>query len=537
MSVREAPVSLVGTALHRSEQGHPPRLHLGSWRPYIGIVGVLFGAVMATLGSRTTSFGLADLRGGLHVGFDEGAWITTCFGVGQMLVGLASPYLGAVFGARRVLLAGIVVFFASSLLAPLTDDFVPFLLLMGLGGMGSGTFIPLTISFVLRSLPARLVIFGLAAYAMNSELSQNVAASLEGWYAEHLSWHWIYWQYCAALPIMFAAIWFGVPREKVKSDLLASLDWTGLLYASIGFGLLFAGLDQGNRLDWIGNGLVVGLLAGGALLTTVFVIRELTTANPFLNLRLLLHGNLALMLVALGGLRFIILSTAYIIPSYLQTVQNFRELQVGEVLLWIALPQLLIVVPLAMTLRRIDGRWMLALGVVLIGAACLMTSRLTSVWTTGDFLPSQVLQAIGQSLALTSLTVLLVRSIVPVEALTIGCLLQTSRLFGGEIGTASMQTYVRLREQVHSQIIGLHVAEGKAATLDRLAAYFAHLHARVVDVNGANLAAHRLLASAVAAQSQVMAYGDGFVLAAIGALACLVLTALMRAENPATIDG
>ncbi len=82
-----------------------------SARPYIGLVGVLLGATMSTLGSRTTTFGLADLRGGLHAGFDEGAWITTSFGVGQMLIGVCSPYLGAIFGVRRMLLGGIIVFF------------------------------------------------------------------------------------------------------------------------------------------------------------------------------------------------------------------------------------------------------------------------------------------------------------------------------------------------------------------------------------------------------------------------------------------
>ena len=74
-------------------------------------LGVLLGSIMATLGSRVTTFGLADLRGGLHAGFDEGAWITTSFGVGQMLAGVASPYLGAIFGVRRVLLLGILLFF------------------------------------------------------------------------------------------------------------------------------------------------------------------------------------------------------------------------------------------------------------------------------------------------------------------------------------------------------------------------------------------------------------------------------------------
>jgi DHA2 family multidrug resistance protein len=60
-----------------------------------------------------------------------------------------------------------------------------------------------------------------------------------------------------------------------------------------------------------------------------------------------------------------------------------------------------------------------------------------------------------------------VRSIVPIEALTIGCLLQRSRLVHGEIGTAFMQTFVRTREQFHSNVIGRHIAEETALTAER----------------------------------------------------------------------
>jgi DHA2 family multidrug resistance protein len=401
-----------------------------------------------------------------------------------------------------------------------------------LAGIGSGTFIPLTITFVVRSLPARLVVYGIAIYAMNSELSQNVAASLEGWYSDHLSWHWVYWQYCVALPVMFWAIFVGVPRERVNIDLLRSLDWPGLAYAGIGFAMFYAGLDQGNRLDWRGSGLIVGLLSGGALLSVMFLFRELTTARPFLNLRMLLRGNLLILMLVLAGFRFIILSTAYIIPNYLQAVQNFRELQVGQVLIWIALPQLVIAFPLAALLWRADGRLILASGTILIGIACLMASQLTSQWATADFLPSQILQAIGQSFALTSLIVLVVRTIIPAEALTIGCLLQISRLFGGEIGSAFMQTFVRVREQVHSNLIGLHVADGTVLTTDRLTAYVGRLSAHIADQGMAAAQAAKLLGSAVATQASVLAYNDGFIAAALGALVCLALVAGMTKGPP-----
>jgi len=531
MSLTLSPVSAAGIALHRIAEAHP-RWDEASLRLYVGMTGVLFGSVMGVLGSRVTTFGLADLRGGLHAGFDEGAWITTSFGVGQMLIGVASPYLGAVFGARRVLLLGILLFFMSSLLAPLSPNLDAYLAIAFLAGVGSGTFIPLTISFIIRSLPARMVITGVALYAMNSELSQNVGASLEGWYTEHWSWRWIDWQYCLALPVMFACISYGVPREKINVALLRDLDWPGLAYAAIGFALLYAGLDQGNRLNWAGNGLIVGLLLAGGLLTIIFLIRELVVARPFLNLRLLVSEHLPLQMMLIAGYRFVILSTAYIIPTYLQTVQNYRELQVGDVLLWIALPQFAIVLPLAWLLRRIDGRWVLAFGNVLICIACLMATNLTSQWATTDFLPSQVLQALGQSCALTAVITLIVRSIHPAEALTAGCLLQTSRLFGGELGTAFMQTFVRIREQVHSNLIGLHVEGIAGATTDRLMQYAGALGSRTSDLGVAAARAKDLLAGTVAQQASVLAYIDGFLAAGVGAFVCLVLVATMRRGPP-----
>jgi DHA2 family multidrug resistance protein len=510
----------------------PLRLRADTLRPYIGILGVLLGAMMSTLGGRITTFGLADLRGGLHAGFDEGAWITTSFGVGQMVSGIASPYMAAVFGVRRFLLLGIVLFFTTNLLAPLSPNLNAFLAAQFLSGVGSGTFIPLTISFIVRSLPPRLVVYGVAVYAMNSELSQNIGASLEGWFSDNWSWKWIDWQYCFALPMMFACIFYGVPRDPPTSTRLRDLDWPGLAYAALGFALLYAGLDQGNRLDWSNNGLVNGLLLSGGLLTALFIGRELVAPRPFINIRVLAREHLALLFVLLAGYRFIILSTAYIIPNYLQTVQNFRELQVGDVLLWIALPQFIFVLPLGALLKRVDGRPALALGTALIGIACLMATGLTNQWATDDFLPSQILQALGQSLALTALLVLAVRSINPEDALTIGTLFQISRLFGGELGTAFMQTFVRMREQVHSNLIGAHVDGLAALTIERLAAYRSAVGARTADLEAAAARATKLLAASVAQQAWVLAYIDGFLAAAAGAFFCLLLVACLRPRPP-----
>jgi MFS transporter, DHA2 family, multidrug resistance protein len=187
---------------------------------------------------------------------------------------------------------------------------------------------------------------------------------------------------------------------------------------------------------------------------------------------------------------------------------------------------------LAALLKRVHGRSVLAFGTVLIAVACLMATDLTSQWATEDFLPSQILQAIGQSFALTAIIVMIVRSMSPADALTAGMLLQISRLFGGEIGTAFMQTFVRVREQIHSNLIGLHVQDLAVDTTNRLAAYRNAVGAHTADLGAASARATKLLATTVAQQASVLSYIDGFLAAAAGAFVCLVLVAAMRRPAP-----
>src|SRR5580700_2122782 len=198
---------------HPDDKAAHPR-QIISLRPYIGTLAVLLGTVISTLDSRITTFGLADVRGAVHAGFDEGAWITTAFTVGQMMIGPPSSWLGAVFGVRRVMMISATIFSISNLLLPFSPDLRFVLAFQLISGLASGTFIPLTIGFVVLNLPPRLIVYGVAAYAMNLELSLNIAASIEGWFTDNLSWKWIFWDTALLAPLMLVCVHFGMPRQR-----------------------------------------------------------------------------------------------------------------------------------------------------------------------------------------------------------------------------------------------------------------------------------------------------------------------------------
>ncbi len=271
---------------------------------------------------------------------------------------------------------------------------------------------------------------------------------------------------------------------------------------------------------------------GGALLLVAFVVQELTHHRPWINLRFAASGNFPLLFLFIAFFRFSILSTSYIIPQYLTTVQGYRAMEVGSVLVWIALPQFVLAPVAATILRFVDARLMTAVGFALVGVACFMAGQLTDEWIGDDFLPSQIVQALGQSIGLTSLVWLNLQHLDPSQVLTFGAVLQTGRLFGAQIGAAFVQTIVRVREQVHSNYIGLHVTAGSPLTHDRLQAYARAVGGRSVGETGANARATALLAHSVQVQANVLAYIDGFMIIGFGVIGMLLLMLLLRAPPP-----
>jgi DHA2 family multidrug resistance protein len=495
--------------------------------PWLGLVAVLMGTFISTLNGRLSTFGLADIRGGVYAGFDEGAWITTAQTVAQMSVTLLAVWMGAAFGARRVLIGTSLVFALVSLLTPFSTTLPALLVMQFLGGCASGFFIPLTLSFILRSMPPKYWVYGVALYALNLELSLNISASLEGYYIEHMSWRWIFWQNVPLALIMTICLHRGIPTtgQAPPAAQRPRFDGFGLLSGSLGLGILYAALDQGNRLDWLNSGLEWGLLCGGGLLLAAFLVHEWNAPNPLMHIRFALSAPIPGIFVLIAFLRLTILATAYLIPLYLGSVRGFRSLEVGETLVWVAAPQLIICPLAALILLRTDARLLACIGLMFITVACLMVAHgLTPIWGSTQFLPSQLLQAVGQSFALSGLIFFGIQHLKIEEALTFGAVLQVARLMGGEIGSAFVATWTRVREQVASNLIGQHVQTGAVEAAQRIHAYGV-VSSRAFDPQSDALRGTAVLGNAVRAAATTQAVMDGFV--AIGFMAALAMLLLL----------
>jgi len=503
-----------------------------SHSPVLGIAGVVMGAGIVTLAGRLLSLGLADLKGNVGISFDDGAWITSAFNVALMFIGPLTVYLGAMLGARRVLLLSSLVFAVVSVFLPFVHSYSLLIGLLTIAGLSSGTFYPLTLSFVLRSIPIRYLALAIALYATAVEGAVNFAPSLYGFFRDHLSWTWMFWTSAAVTPLMTACISFGIPVSRRPQQAGAKPSFAGFLYASAGLALLYAALDQGQRLDWWRSGLFTALFTTGTFFLVCAAVRRLRQPNPLVDLPYLRQWNTLALAAGLFAFRFCLLATIVVIPQTL-SVRGFDAAQFAPAVLWTAVAELCVAFFAGYLVSKgLDSRLLMASGFATIACVCIVNANVTSAWTADNYFRTELLMAVGQSFAFVGLvSTLILQSFFsggldsPYRVLTFSAFLHSVRLFGGQVGATLLGHFIAEQEKLHSYLVGLHVQQGGWIAEHTLRGLTAALAAKSSGVAAAAGRAAGIVGGDVRVQAYTLAFIDAFHLIAWVSVATLLLLA------------
>jgi DHA2 family multidrug resistance protein len=503
-----------------------------SHSPLLGILAVTMGAGLATLAGRLLSLGLADLRGHIGIGVDEGAWIGTAFNAATMFIGPMTVYLGALLGTRPVLLVCGSVFAITSACLPFAHGYAMVILLMAIAGLSSGTFYPLTLTFALRNIPLPYLALTIGLYATCVEGGLNFAPSLYGFYRNHLSWEWMFWTSALATPVMTACVYYGIPSSPRPKPNGPPPSFAGFLYASVGLALLFAALDQGQRLDWWRSGVFTALVTTGVFFLLCATFRRLTRPNPLVDLPFLRKWKTLVLGFGIFAFRFCLLATALVIPQTL-AVRGFDAAQIGPAVLWTAIPELCLAFVAAHLLNRgLDSRLLMATGFALMGMACLINANLTSTWAAENYFRTELLMAVGQSFAFVGLVSTIILQAffsgalaAPTRVLTFSAFFHCVRIFAGQIGVTVMGHFIAEQEKLHSYLIGLHVQAGNWIAEHTVKLLTAGLTAKSAGAADAAGRAVGVIAGSVRVQAYTLSLIDAFHLIAWMSVGMLILLA------------
>jgi DHA2 family multidrug resistance protein len=345
----------------------------------------------------------------------------------------------------------------------------------------------------------------------------------------------MFWFPAIATPLMMACIYFGIPQSPKPQSKKEPPSFAGFLYLSAGFALLYAALDQGQRLDWWRSGLFNALIAGAALFLLCSLVERLRRPNFMIDLPYLCNWNTILLGFALFSFRFVFLGTIVIIPQSL-SVRGLDPEQFGPAVLWTAVFELALgFIGAALLYKGINSHLLMGIGFTAVAFACLINADFTSAWAAENYYRSELLMGVGQSFAMLGVVSSLILQATfsgaleaPQRILTFSAFVHTVRLLGGQTGAVFLGHFIADREKLHSNLLGLHVQAGNWRTDGSLHGLAAGLAGRSNGVVAAIGRALDIVDSKLRLQAYALTFIDAFHLVVWACVAMLLVTAVLR---------
>lgn len=494
--------------VHHAPGAHspPPKL---SRQAIAGLIGIFVAAMMAGLNNRVGALGLADVRGALGFGLDDASWLTTAYTVGELIATPFATWFAITLSVRRFHRWMVVICAVIAAFMPFVHDLNLLIGLRFLQGMSSGALIPILMMAALKFLPPNIRLHGLALYAMTATFAPNLAIWLAGQWTDGLvEWRLIYWQIIPLCLLAALLSGWGLPRDKIMTVRFHEANWLGMAFGVTALSLIAIALDQGVRLDWFNSPLITVCLMAGLTFLAIYLLTEWYHHAPFLKLQLLERRNLWLGSSIFVALLVTLMSGSQLPANYLGAIQDYRPSQIAPIGLLIALPQLVLgsIVALLLYQKWVDARAVFAVGLLLITLACFSGAQLTADWNRDQFVLTQLLQALGQPMAIVSMLFLMTSVVHPSEGPYFSGTINTLRVFGSLIGGAVVGQLLAVRGRFHAEML-----------LD---------HAALVSNSVPESADPSQLMAIIAQQSLVLSVADAY--RTLGVLALLLIPLVLR---------
>jgi len=506
-----------------------------SAKTWLAVIAATLGAFMAVLNIQIVNASLADIQGAIGAGIDDGGWISTSYLIAEIVVIPLSGWLAQVFSVRIYLLTNAFLFLVFSAACALAQDLPQMIALRAVQGFAGGVLIPMAFTLIITLLPKAKQPIGLALFAISATFAPAIGPTIGGYLTENFGWQYIFYVNLVPGALMIGMLYVSLEAKPMKLSLLREGDWPGIVTMAIGLSALQTVLEEGNKDDWFGSPFIVRFAVIAAIALPLFVVIELTSKKPLLNLRLLFRRNFGLGVFANFLLGVALYGSVYILPVYLTRIQGYNSEQIGMVLAWTGLPQLVLIPLVPRLMKRVDPRIVIAIGFALFAASNFMNVYMTGNYASDQLFWPNVVRAIGQALVLTPLSAVATGGIEPENAGSASALFNMMRNLGGAIGIAALQTLLTKREQYHSNVLTQSVSMFEEATrtrIEQLTQYF--MNHGIIDRVDAAHRAYVAVGNIVQKQAFILAFSDTFYV--LGAALIVALLAGLLLKKPDHMD-
>jgi MFS transporter, DHA2 family, multidrug resistance protein len=483
--------------------------------------------VMQILDTSVINVALPHMQGALSAGVEEMAWVLTSYIAANAIVIPATGWLTTLFGRKRFFLICTTLFTVSSLLSGLAPNLEFLVLARAVQGLGGGPIIPMAQALMWEIFPLRQRGMAMAVWGTGVMMGPIFGPTLGGWVVDNWSWRWIFY---INLPIGIIGFLMGLVFlfDSPHTRKPGRMDMLGLVLMVIGFGCLQLVLDWGEREDWLDSDLIIALGVVAVTMVLAFVIRELTTPEPILDLTVFTARNFALgsVIIAMAGFTFY--GSMMLLALYTQQLLGYDAWTSGLVLAPGGVGNMISLITAGRLIARVDQRMLLGLGAILNVISLSWMSNLSLDMDFWDLAWPRFVQGLGMGFVFVPLQTLALSTVRLDRLSNATAAYNVVRNIGGSMGIAIITTLLARRSQYHQEIIVSNVDLTRDLSTARLAEWTAHFVGQGADAVTAGRQALASLYREVVTQARLLAFADDFRLLSWLFVVILLIVPLMR---------
>jgi DHA2 family multidrug resistance protein len=496
--------------------------------PWLVAMAVMFGTFMEVLDTTVVNVALPHIAGSMSATVDEATWSLTSYLVANAIILPMTGWLAAMFGRKRLVQGAVVGFTVSSLLCGIAPNLPLLILFRVIQGATGGTMQPLSQSIMLEAFPPKDRGKAMGFWGLGIVVAPMLGPVLGGWLTDNFTWRWVFY---INLPVgllaslMIYLFVFDPPylrRERM------GIDYWGIGLLALGVGALQIMLDKGQQEDWFASGLIRALVVVAVVALGAFLIRELMTPHPIVDLRVFRNRTYATGVFLITIVGVVLYGSLVLLPVFLQTLLGYPALQAGIAMAPRGMGSFIAMPLVGLFVARVDPRKLLGLGIAGAALTLFDLSRLNANAGYWDIFWPQFWQGISLAMLFVPLTTTTMDSIPREQMGNATSLYNFMRNVGASFGIALTTTLLSRGRQTYFNRLGENVTMYDPAAVTMLEQLRQGFMARGSDAATALAQAYAALGGIVQQQAYMISFIHVFQVLAIIFVAVLPLLLVMR---------
>ncbi len=499
-----------------------------SFNPWLIAASVMLATFMEVLDTSVANVALPHIGGNLSASPEESTWVLTSYLVSNAIILPATNWLGRYFGRKRFLVLCIGIFTLSSALCGAAASLGMLVVARILQGAGGGALQPIAQSVLLESFPPEKRGSAMAVYGLGIVVAPIIGPTLGGWITDNYSWRWIFY---INVPIgILAALMansFVEDPPYIKNQKPGQIDYIGFSLMAIGLAGLQLVLDKGQQEDWFDSSWIVSITVMAVAALISFVVWELRSKEPIVNLRILLNRNFAVGTALMTVMGVVLYGTIALLPLFLQTLLGYSAVQSGLAVSPRGFGSVVSMLIIGRLIGKIDSRYLIMFGFSVLAFSTFMFADINLDIAQTNIIWPSIISGLAMGFVFVPLTTTAMGTLSNDQIGNASGVFNLMRNTGGSIGIAAVTTLLARGGQVHQAAIVPHLTPYDPVFQQRMHQAQTALATHTNSVT-ATQQAYGSVYGTLVKQSMLLSYIDDFRLLGFLCLICVPAALLFK---------